>query len=115
MRAGAFTDKRVIDLLNRRFVTYFFNTGGPGLGRSADAEAFVKDKTANKWAFLAAFNAGGERLGGAHVYADREEVFTFLRTLLDAHPAYDWYTPEEVRTLAAGEARDATATAILAA
>ena len=41
MRAGAFAESRVIRLINRRFVPFFFNTGGPGLGRDRDANRFV--------------------------------------------------------------------------
>ena len=62
MRAGAFADKRVIDLLNRRFVPYYFNTGGPGEGKNNDAAAFVLGKVPNKWAFFAAFTPEGKYL-----------------------------------------------------
>lgn len=41
MRAGAFTDLRVIRLINRRFIPFYFNTGGPGLGRDDEANQFV--------------------------------------------------------------------------
>ncbi len=42
MRAGAFADSRVIQLINRRFVPFYFNTGGPGLGHDSGANKFVQ-------------------------------------------------------------------------
>lgn len=41
MRAGAFSERRVTRLLNRRFISFFFNTGGPGLGHDDEARDFV--------------------------------------------------------------------------
>lgn len=79
MRAGAFTDLRVIRLINRRFVPFYFNTGGPGLGHDRAANRFVDrlstphekhanlnvisdptKKTSNTIAYFAAFSTEGE-------------------------------------------------------
>jgi tetratricopeptide (TPR) repeat protein len=102
MRAGAFAEKRVIDLLNRRFVTFYFNTGGPGLGLDPDAAAFVKGKVKNKWAFLAAFTPEGKYLDESQIYSDKDKTFTWLRDLLKAHPKHAESTPAEQKILESG-------------
>lgn len=106
MRAGAFTEMRVIDLLNQRFVPFYFNTGGPGLGRDPAAEAFVKDKMKNPFAYLAAFTPSGELLGTTEVYADKDDVFEFLKDLLDRHPEFATPTNDEFTIIAAADSND---------
>src|SRR5262245_48550579 len=100
MRAGCFAETRVIHLLNRRFVSFYYNTGGPGLGKHPAATAFTKGKTKNVWAFYAAFNAEGEPLGVTGVYADKDSVFDFLVALLRQNPEYDRFTKDEEAILA---------------
>ena len=99
MRAGAFAEKRVIDLLNRRFVPFFFNTGGPGLGKDKAAAKFVKGKVKNRWAHLAAFKPDGTYISESSVYADKDEVFRYLVNLLKKFPDHAWSTPEEEKIL----------------
>ena len=99
MRAGAFAEPRVIDLLNRRFVPFYFNTGGPGLGRDVAAAAFVKGKVKNKWAHLAAFKPDGDYISESGVYADKNEVFEYLVALLEEHPEYNAMTAEEKKVV----------------
>src|SRR4051794_14789969 len=100
MRAGCFAELRVIKLLNRRFVPFYFNTGGPGLGKDADAAAFVKGKVQNVYAYFAAFSASGKALGATEVYADKDETFDFLVDLLKKHPEFNAFTAEEKAVLA---------------
>ncbi|MCR9247676.1 MAG: hypothetical protein NXI31_21835 [bacterium] len=88
MRAGCFAERRVIDLINRRFVPFFFNRGGPGKGRDAKASAFVDGQTENPWAYFAAFSPDGRILGETELYADKDAVFEWLRELLADHPEY---------------------------
>ena len=71
MRAGAFAETRVIDLVNRRFVPFFYNVSADEPGASEPATAFVGTKTDNPHAFLAAFTPEGEYLGETAVYADK--------------------------------------------
>ncbi len=87
MRAGAFADLRVIRLINRRFIPFYFNTGGPGLGHDDDADKFIRDlqteskrfrnlkvitdpygRRSNTFAYFAAFSQadGGKILGIAN-------------------------------------------------
>jgi tetratricopeptide (TPR) repeat protein len=97
----------VIDLLNRRFVPFYYNVNASrgmgsraGQGADAAAAAFVKGKEDGP-AFLAAFLPDGTHLGHTSMYGDKDEVFRFLRRLLDEHPAYDEPTEAEAAVLAA--------------
>ena len=65
MRAGCFAEPRVIRLLNRRFVSFYYNPGGPGLGKDPAAAAFTRGKTKNTYAFYAAFDASGQTIHGS--------------------------------------------------
>lgn len=102
MRGGPFSETRVIELLNRRFVPFFYNTGGPGQGHDRAATDFARAKVGNQWAFLAAFAPDGEVLGVTEIYDGTREVDGFLRALLRRYPQYDRDTEAERATLAAG-------------
>lgn len=115
MRAGCFAETRVIRLLNRRFVNFFYNTGGPGLGKDEAAAAFTKKKTLNKFAFYAAFDAAGEPLGVTDVYANKDNTFDFLVELLRNNPEFDHYTEAEEKILTKAKAEPKSQTAQLAA
>ena len=108
MRAGAFSESRVIEILNRRFVPFYYNTGGPGQGRDEEAAAFVKGKVKNRWAHFSAWTPEGEYLGESDVYADKNQAFEFLTALLRARPEFDAMTPEEA-AIASGGAGPAAA------
>src|SRR5918995_2721088 len=115
MRAGCFAETRVIRLVNRRFVSFYYNTGGPGLGKDPAAAAFVKGKVKNTFAFYAAFTAAGEPVGVTDVYANKDNTFDFLVALLRENPDLDRLTPDEEATLARAKAEPANAAARLAA
>lgn len=105
MRAGCFAEPRVIKLLNRRFVSFFYNTdaGAPQpnfKGKDPVAKAFLNDKTQNKFAFYAAFTASGDPVGVTDVYANKDVVFDFLKELLRLNPEFDRNTLAEEATLA---------------
>ena len=102
MRAGAFCDDRVIALMNRRFVNYYYNRSGKGEGGNADAAAFTRGRTKNPYAFFAAFAPDGTYLGETPLYGTKDEVFTWLRELLDEHPDHDKPTADEGRALEGG-------------
>lgn len=95
MRAGAFADLRVIQLINRRFVPFFFNTGGPGLGHDTSADEFIdalesdcqiypdlkviedpRKRQSNTIAYFAAFSTidNGSVLGVADGWINQEEA-----------------------------------------
>lgn len=88
MRAGCFAERRVVDLLNRRFVPYFFNRGGPGKGHDEAARKFTVGKTRNPYAYFAAFTPDGKYLGETGIYADKDAVFEWLLQQLQEHPEY---------------------------
>lgn len=109
MRAGCFAEPRVIELLNRRFVSFFYNTdAGPPQpnykGKDPQAKAFLKGKTQNQYAFYAAFTGKGESVGVTDVYASKDVVFDFLVALLKENPDCDRFTPEEEALLARAQA-----------
>ncbi len=103
MRAGCFAEKRIIDLLNRRFVPYFFNRGGPGKGHDEAARKFTVGKTKNPYAYFAAFTPAGKCLGETGIYADKDDVFMWLRKLLEDHPDYAKPTESEKDLLEIGK------------
>lgn len=119
MRAGCFAETRVINLLNRRFVTFYYNTdnGAPSrdVGKDPAAKLFTQGKTKNKWAFFAAFNAEGEPLGVTDVYADKDSTFDLLVAILREHPDYDRFTREEEATLAKAKAEPMNGAALVEA
>lgn len=95
MRGGPFSETCVIELLNHRFVPFFFNTGGPGEGHDAAAKDFVLGKVPNRWAYFAAFAPDGRILGQTGIYDGTTEVFAWLRALLQRHPEFDQPTTAE--------------------
>ena len=100
MRAGCFAENRVIELINRRFVPYFFNRGGPGKGHDDAARKFTVGKTKNPYAYFAAFTPAGDYLGETAIYADKDAVFAWLRQLLADHPKFAKAAPKEAKLLA---------------
>ncbi len=107
MRAGAFAEKRVIDLINRRFVPVFFATGSHGQGQDQAAKDFVRGKVPNKWAFFAAFTPDGKYLSSTGIYADKNDVFVWLQELLAKYPQYAAPTADERQALVKGDAATA--------
>ena len=104
MRAGCFAEDRVIDLLNRRFVPFFYNRSGMGEGADKAAKKFAQGKTKNPYAFLAAFSADGTLLGETELYADKDAVFAWLQTLLVDHPEFAKPTVAEQKVLGKNDA-----------
>ena len=115
MRAGSFAETRVIDLVNRRFVAFYFNRSGRGAGGDEAALKFIADRTRNPYASFAAFAPTGELLAETALYADKDETFEFLLDLLRRHPEYAAATPEECATLAAVDSNQASSAECLAA
>jgi tetratricopeptide (TPR) repeat protein len=115
MRAGCFAETRVIELINRRFVPFFFNRGGPGCGHDEAARTFVNGQTQNQYAYLATFTPGGNYLAEAHIYADKDQTFEFLIEQLTKHPDYAVLTTAEQAILDAAAAAPEDARGRLAA
>lgn len=115
MRAGCFAETRVIRLVNRRFISFFYNTGGPGQGKDEKAAAFTKGKTKNRFAFYAAFDAAGGPVGVTDIYANKDNTFDWLVEVLRNNPEFDQYTAAEEKVLAKAKAGPKDAAAQLAA
>ena len=98
----------MIELLNKRFVPYYFNRSGNGRGGNTAASKFTLEKTKNQYAFLAAFTPDGEYLGETALYADKHAVLAWLRSLLEKHPAYAAWSETDKRILTKGKAETAT-------
>ncbi len=105
MRAGAFSDERVIALMNRRFVPYYFNRSGMGEGGNAAASKFTTGRTKNPYAYFAAFSPEGEYLGESELYATKDDVLAWLVKLLRDHPEFDAPAPGEERAEGLAAAR----------
>lgn len=114
MRAGAFSEKRVIDLLNRRFISFYFNRSGLGEGDDKAARAFTTGKTKNPYAYFACFKADGTYLGETPLYGDKDQVFDFLMRMLAEHPEYGKPTTGEKEVLARSDAKGESPAARLA-
>jgi len=95
LRGGPLAEKRVIELVNARFVPFYFNVGR-GTGYDADAAAFIAtvDKrfggrmvpTPPVWVF----SPDGETLlGTLDNYLPKDRFFAELRKILAKHPRFD--------------------------
>ena len=104
----------MIELLNSRFVTYYFNRSGMGRGGNAEASAFTKDKPGNPYAYLAAYTPDGTYISETEVYADKYDVLAWLTKLLADHPVHATATPAEEAVATKGKSKTATAAARLA-
>ena len=102
MRAGCFAEDRVIKLMDRRFVSYYFNRSGNGEGGNEAATKFVNGQTDNPYAYFAAFKPTGELVGETEIYADKDAVMQWLQNLLRRYPEYAKPTGAESGVLAAG-------------
>jgi tetratricopeptide (TPR) repeat protein len=101
LRGGPFSEKRVIELINRRFVPFFFNVGKQGRGYDAAAAAFIAKvdprfggnavPTPPVWVF----SPDGTLLTTIDNYAPKAEFYDALRQVLRDHPELDRDTPEE--------------------
>lgn len=104
----------MIDLLNRRYVCFFFNVGEGQHGWDADAGAWFK-KHKQKHVYSGIFTHEGKRLVNLPNTGDKDVYFKHLRKTLDANEAQDIYTEEELKIVDAAGAEDPDAKAILAA
>lgn len=101
--------------MNRRFVPFFYNRSGMGEGGDPKAAAFTKGKTANPYAFMAAFTADGKIVGETELYADKDAVFRWLCRLLEDHPDYARSTVAEQEILKLAKSKSDDHAAALAA
>ena len=98
----------VIELINRRFVPYYFNRSGHGMGGNAEASAFTKDKTKNPYAYLAAFAHDGTYLGESELYADKRQARDWLSKILRDNATLATWTQGELTIKARGMSNKAS-------
>jgi tetratricopeptide (TPR) repeat protein len=92
LRAGPFSDERVVALANRRFVPFFFDLSTRGAAGDADARAFVvaarKDLRGAGVATppVLFMNAKGEVLAEVSNYATADQVLAAMLNVLKENP-----------------------------
>lgn len=102
LRAGPFSDERIVRLVNRRFVPFAFDLFDGALA-DADAKRFVVERrrelggqmVSNEPLFVV--TPKGQIVGETIEYARTEAVLRLLRKALKDHPALDRPTEEEKR------------------
>ncbi len=102
LRAGPFSDERIIRLANRRFVPVFFDlqdgspAGDPDARRFLVAARPVFGRGSVPTPPVLLMNAAGAVLGEVSNYASADEVLEAMRKVLEEHP--DFNQPTEVET-----------------
>lgn len=101
MRGGPLSEKRIINLVNRRFIPFFFNVGKNGEGYDDDAKKFIArfDKrfssstvpTPPVWVVT----GDGKLLGTINNYMVKEKFFSALQEIMKKHPKYFEENQEE--------------------
>jgi hypothetical protein len=104
----------VIELVNRRYIPFFFNVGARGQGYDKEAAEFIAkvDKrfsgpsvpTPPVWVF----SPDGELITTIDNYTPKAKFYDAIRKVLRDHPALDADTDEEKAQFGAGSAKDAT-------
>lgn len=111
LRAGPFSDERIIRLANRRFVPFYFDLADRGHAGDRDARRFV---VARKKAYggrsvptpnLLLMNAEGELLGEVSNYASEDKVLAAMQRVLRRHPSYAAWGEAEKRAAPLAKAR----------
>ncbi len=102
LRAGPFSDERVVRLANRRFIPFYFDLSDRGAAGDPDARMFVTAKRKE----LAGMSvptppvllmcATGAVVGEVSNYADPEDVLRAMQKALREHPGCDKPTAEEL-------------------
>jgi len=120
LRGSSFAEKRVIDLMNARYVSFYFCFRKGTNGYDEDAAALYNESLKEDADFKAGLPPvvlyapdGLKSLKSIprEVQFDKDKFHDALRDALREHPAYDAPAPEEKKLLAAAEAapRDAAA------
>lgn len=101
LRAGPFSDERIIRLVNRRFVPFFFDLSDRGAAADKDARVFV---TAERKELAGSqvptppvllMTASGQVLGEVSNYATEDDMLKALLAVLEKHPEFARPSPHE--------------------
>ncbi|MHC4955555.1 MAG: hypothetical protein ACYTGZ_17020 [Planctomycetota bacterium] len=110
LRAGPLSDQRVIGLVNRRFIPFFFDLSNRGFAGDPKAREFVvKAKPVLGGRSVPTppvlfMTPDGKVVGEVSNYASTEAVLKTLRTVMEKNPEYMQPAAEE-KSLATPEAR----------
>jgi len=95
LRAGPFSDERILRLARRRFVPFYFDLSPSGFAGDADATAFVV-KARPEYGGRSVptpdvliMSADGRLLASVSNYASADDVLKTLRRALQSHPEFD--------------------------
>ena len=101
LRAGPFSDARVVGLCNRRFVPFYFDLSNRGVAGDPDARAFVVavrkelGGRAVPTPPVLFMTPDGEVVGEVSNYATEDQVLRTMLDLLEAHPEFAKPGPDE--------------------
>jgi len=108
LRAGPFSDERVIRLINRRFVPIYFDLSLGGAVPDRDARIFVAkakpelmEGSVDTPPILVA-TAAGEVLAEIDNYSSEQQVLDGLRGVLAAHGGWNQVAPDEQQVSKSG-------------
>jgi len=110
LRAGPFSDERIVRLANRRFVPFFFDLDSGGAVGDKDARAFVVKARKNLGGGSVStppilfMNADGEVLGEADNYATADQVYAAMKKVLEKHPDFAKESDAETKLTGLGRA-----------
>ncbi|MGE0432069.1 MAG: hypothetical protein AB7K09_06905 [Planctomycetota bacterium] len=114
LRGGPLAETRVINLLNRRFISFYFNVGRGGQGYDADAAAYIAKvdprfggnavPTPPVWIF----SPEGKLLATIDNFASKDVFFSSLLKVLQDHADYNRVTGDEQKLIDAAAAANAT-------
>ena len=109
LRAGPFSDERIVRLVNRRFVPFYFDLSTRGFAGDAAAREFVvavKKELGNRQVPtppVLFMTPDGELLGEQSNYATEEQMLASLLRVLKEHPEYNEPGEDEKRVASAVE------------
>jgi tetratricopeptide (TPR) repeat protein len=95
LRAGPFSDERIIRLANRRFVPFFFDLSTSGFAGDADARAFVVKVRPDYGGRgvptpdVLFMTPQGKLLGQISNYASADQILKAMRRILKEHPEFN--------------------------
>lgn len=104
LRAGPFSDERIIKLANKRFVPFFFDLGNEGAAADTAARKFVVKARPEFGGEMVPvppvlfMTPEGKVLGEVANMATTAEVTKAMRKVLDKYPQYDARTSSESKT-----------------
>jgi len=110
LRAGPFSDERIVRRINRRFVPLYFDLDPGGALRDNKARAFVVKakpelgRSAVGTPPVLVMTPDGDVLGEIDNYASEEAVLDALGDVLAAHPGWDEPSDEEQAISKSGSA-----------